>query len=81
MVPTFHSNNIGNFCSILKRGIIGIYHTVSPKHLHRYCNEFVFRYYSRKIKDTTRFELSVCRQTAKVLRNESLIGEFVVMGF
>ncbi|HXD92777.1 MAG TPA: IS1595 family transposase [Bacteroidia bacterium] len=51
-----HTNNIEGFWSLLKRGIIGIYHNVSPKHLHRYCNEFGFRYNSRKITDVTRFE-------------------------
>ena len=38
----FHTNGIEGYWSILKRGIYGIYHQVSPKHLHRYCDE-VFR--------------------------------------
>lgn len=51
-----HTNNIEGFFSHLKRGIYGIYHQVSPKHLHRYCNEFGYRYNTRKINDVTRFE-------------------------
>jgi transposase-like protein len=51
-----HTNTIEGFFSLLKRGVIGIYHYVSPKHLHRYCNEFEYRYNSRKIVDTARFE-------------------------
>lgn len=51
-----HTNNIEGFWSLLKRGIIGIYHYVSPKHLHRYCNEFGHRYNTRQITDVVRFE-------------------------
>ncbi|MCO5945342.1 IS1595 family transposase [Mucilaginibacter flavidus] len=51
-----HTNTIEGFWSLLKRGIIGIYHNVSPKHLHRYCNEFTYRYNTRVVTDTVRFE-------------------------
>jgi transposase-like protein len=39
-----HTNTIENYYSILKRGIIGTYHHVSPQHLKRYVGEFDFRY-------------------------------------
>ena len=42
-----HTNSIEGFWSQLKRGIIGIYHNVSPKHLHRYCHEFGYKYNTR----------------------------------
>ncbi len=51
-----HTNSIEGFWSQLKRGIIGIYHNVSPKHLHRYCHEFGFKYNTRKVSDCVRFE-------------------------
>jgi transposase-like protein len=51
-----HTNTIEGFFSLLKRGINGIYHQVSPKHLHRYCHEFGYRYNTRKITDCTRFD-------------------------
>lgn len=50
-----HTQNIENFWSLLKRGILGIYHHVSPEHLHRYVDEFEYRYNSRKSEDTQRF--------------------------
>jgi transposase-like protein len=42
-----HTNTIENFWSILKRGIYGIYHSVSEKHLDRYLNEFASRFNER----------------------------------
>ncbi len=54
----FDTNTIEGFWSLLKRGIYGTYHQVSPKHLQRYCDEFGFRYNTRKIKDNVRFEKS-----------------------
>ena len=36
----FSSNTIEGFWSIFKRGIIGVYHQTSPKHLHGYCDEY-----------------------------------------
>ncbi len=44
----FQTNNIENFWSTFKRGIIGIYHFVSVKHLETYCHEFGYRYNNRK---------------------------------
>lgn len=51
----FHTNGIEGFWSHLKRGIMGIYHKVSPKHLFRYCDEFAFRYNTRDMSDIDRF--------------------------
>lgn len=55
----FSSNNVENFWSHLKRGIYGIYHQVSPQHLHRYCTEFEFRFNARKMKENDRFDVSL----------------------
>ncbi len=51
------TNSIEGFWSILKRGIIGIYHRISREHLHRYVNEFVFRYNTRRHTEMERFNL------------------------
>ncbi len=43
----WHTNTVENYFSILKRGIVGVYHHVSEAHLHRYSAEFDFRYNHR----------------------------------
>lgn len=42
-----HTNTIEGFWSLLKRGIGGVYHAVSAKHLPGYLNEYAFRYNHR----------------------------------
>ena len=42
-----HTNTVEGFFSLLKRGIVGTFHHVSKGHLHRYCDEFAFRYTHR----------------------------------
>ncbi len=56
-----YTNNMEGFWSQFKRSIIGIYHNVSKKHLHRYVDEAVFRHNKKNITD-------FCR-TADVLTN------------
>jgi transposase-like protein len=51
-----HTNNIEGYWSILKRGIIGTFHVVSPQHLQRYCDEFAHRYNTRKEPLDARFK-------------------------
>ena len=42
-----HTNTIEGFWSLLKRGIGGVYHSVSSKHLQSYLDEYAFRYNHR----------------------------------
>ena len=49
-----HSNTAENFFSILKRGVVGIYHHWSATHIHRYLAEFDFRYSTKDISDRER---------------------------
>ena len=62
----FHNNTIEGFWSLLKRGLYGIYHQVSPKHLARYCHEFEYRYNSRKIADNERFQITLQRVNGRL---------------
>ncbi len=41
------TNTVESSFAILKRGIVGTFHSVSEKHLQRYCNEFDFRWNTR----------------------------------
>jgi transposase-like protein len=43
-----HTGTIDGYWGLLKRGIIGSFHQVSIKHLHRYLSEFQFRWNNRK---------------------------------
>jgi transposase-like protein len=42
-----HTNTIEGFWSLLKRGIGGVYHSVSEKYLQTYLNEYTWRYNRR----------------------------------
>jgi transposase-like protein len=46
-----HTGTIDGYWGLLKRGIIGSFHQVSVKHLHRYLSEFQFRWNHRKAQD------------------------------
>ncbi len=54
-----HVNTCESFFSLLKRGLIGTFHAVSKEHLHRYCDEFSFRWNNRKINDGDRVALAI----------------------
>jgi transposase-like protein len=54
---TIHTNTLEGFWSLLKRGVIGQYHYVTPRYLNRYIDEFCFRYNERENKDI--FELTL----------------------
>jgi len=54
-----HTNTVEGYFSLLKRGVYGTSHHVSKHHLHRYLNEFDFRYNARKIDDGERADLAI----------------------
>lgn len=58
--PSTHTNTIEGFWGIFKRGMKGIYNSVSRKHMQKYVDEFVFRYNTRKESESERFCLFLC---------------------
>lgn len=76
-----HTNNIEGYWNILKKQIDGIHHSVSPKHLQRYCNESAFRYNNRALLQDERFaaalkncngSLKYTQLTGKQCKTESI---------
>ena len=57
----FSTNGLEGFWSLFKRGVYGIYHSTSKQHLHRYCDEFSFRYNTRNIEENERFNLALTK--------------------
>ena len=66
-----HTNTIENFWSVLKRGLYGIYHQVSDKHINRYLDEFSARFNTRKLTSNERFE-NFLTQSESVLSYKEL---------
>lgn len=66
-----HTNSIEGFWGIFKRGIIGVYHQTSPKHLQRYCNEYAHRYNNRGLTTADKFGQAVSNTSrARITYND-----------
>ncbi len=61
--------------STFKRGIIGVYHQTSTKHLHRYCNEYSYRYNNRESDSVLKFADAIRTVTNARITYKKLIGE------
>ncbi|HSW77956.1 MAG TPA: IS1595 family transposase [Candidatus Chromulinivoraceae bacterium] len=67
------TNTAESFWSHLKRGIDGIYHNVSAKHLQKYCDEYSYRWNTKDMTDGERFEDWFSNINGKRLMYKSLI--------
>lgn len=63
-----HSNTIEGVFSLIRRGVIGTFHSVSKKHLPNYLNEFQFRYNTRKLDDGQRVAAAIKKIDGKRLQ-------------
>lgn len=69
----FHTNSIEGFWSQMKRGVYGLYHHVTPKHINRYCDEYVFRHNTRKSTNDVRFFIGLAKIENSRLKYSELI--------
>lgn len=74
VVDNCHTNTVEGFFSLLKRGIVGIYHFVSAKHLDNYLNEFTFRYNTKTLTEQDRFNMMLSATDNKRLTYQNLIA-------
>jgi transposase-like protein len=66
-------NHCESFFSLLKRGVFGAWHCVSREHLHRYANEFAFRWNTRKQTDGERMEMAAGMTAGKRLTYRQVV--------
>ena len=69
-----HTNGMESFWSMMKRGLTGVYHKMSPKPLHRCVDEFEGRHNSRPLDTETQMEEVVRGSANKRLRYQELIA-------
>jgi len=65
-----HTNTIEGFWSLLKRGIVGVYHFISVKHMQKYIDEFSFRYNTRDYNEAERFNLMLTGCSHRLTYNQ-----------
>jgi len=63
-----NTNTVESSFALVKRGIVGIYHNVSKKHLHRYIWQFDFMWNNRELNDGERMVLAIREAEGKRLR-------------
>jgi transposase-like protein len=74
---TVSTNSIESVWAVMKRGIHGVYHQVSEKHLNRYVNEFTFRLNEGNVKRHTveRLDSFTVAAAGKRLTYKQLVSE------
>ena len=70
-----HTNGLESFWAPMKRGYQGVYHKMSPKHLHRYVDEFSGRHNCRPKDTIDQMSKLVAQMSGKRLRYADLISD------
>ena len=70
-----HTNSIEGFFGMLRRGLDGIFHSVSKKHLHRYMAEFEFRHNHGALEDGQRVVQAIKSANGKRLTYADQVGQ------
>ena len=70
------TNSNESFFAVFKRGVYGAFRHVSPKHMHRYVDEFAFPLNKGSVKrhTTQRIDSFVAGTSGKRLTYKDLIG-------
>lgn len=68
------TNWIESFWSLLKKGIGGVFHHVSVKYLGLYCDEFCYRWNTRKDSDGERFNQALKGIVGKRVQHSMLVA-------
>jgi len=68
------TNRAEGYFAQLKRSIDGTHHHVSREHLHRYLDEFDYRYSTCKMSDSARMEKLMSQASGRRLTYRSLVG-------
>ena len=70
-----HTNGIESLWAMLKRGVYGTYHHISPQHTHRYATEFAGRHNDRPLDTVDQVKSLVKGAEGKRLRYQDLVGD------
>lgn len=70
----YHTNGIEGFWGQLKRGVKSTYHAVSRKYLQMYCNEFSYKYTTRKMGEIERLVHFISKKHDHITHSMLIVG-------